>query len=236
MPVIDGLSFLRTMHAEQRLADLPVIMLTAVGEKRHVLEAARYGIKDYLLKSRFSLTDLLGRVRKYLPLDAPEKPSSSAPQTAQQPGDDGLTRKSAPVSTTSVAVQPILAREDCLARAERAMQAKTLSGVMAQVIAEAASPRGSAVALANLISRDSVLSARVLQTANSASYASGRPVVASIPDAVRQVGCSTVRNLAAGLGIFDVMPPSEADGFNPIRCWQITPKVEVTSTISRQTE
>jgi hypothetical protein len=65
-----------------------------------------------------------------------------------------------------------------------------------------------------------MLSARVLHVANSAAYASARPVVHTIPDAVRQVGMSTVRNVASSLGIFEAMPPSSADGFNPIRCWQ----------------
>jgi hypothetical protein len=65
-----------------------------------------------------------------------------------------------------------------------------------------------------------MLSARVLQAANSAAYISTRPVVSTIPDAVRQIGTTTVRSIASALGIFDVMPPSAADGFNPIRCWQ----------------
>ena len=100
------------------------------------------------------------------------------------------------------------------------MQLKTLSGVVAQVIAAAASPKGNVTDLAQLISRDSMLSARVLQAANSAAYASGRPVVSTIPDAIRKVGCATVRNLAAATGVFDIMPESSADGFNPIHCCQ----------------
>jgi HD-like signal output (HDOD) protein len=100
------------------------------------------------------------------------------------------------------------------------MQMKTLSGVVAQVIAAAASPKGNVTDLAQLISRDSMLSARVLQAANSAAYASGRPVVSTVPDAIRNVGCMAVRNLAAALGVYDMMPESSADGFNPIHCWQ----------------
>jgi DNA-binding response OmpR family regulator len=63
MPVMDGLTCLRAMRANAALVNVPVILLTAMSEKRHVLEAANLGVKDYLLKSRFSLTDLLTRVK-----------------------------------------------------------------------------------------------------------------------------------------------------------------------------
>ena len=100
------------------------------------------------------------------------------------------------------------------------MQARTLSGVVAQVITLATSPRGDLSDLASLIARDPMLSARILQAANTVSYTSTRGVVSSIPDAVRNIGCAAVRDIAATFGVFDAMPASEADGFNPIRCWQ----------------
>jgi hypothetical protein len=65
-----------------------------------------------------------------------------------------------------------------------------------------------------------MLSMRVLQASNSAAYASAGPAVTTIADAIRNVGCTTVRNIAAALGVFDCMPEAGADGFNPIRCWQ----------------
>jgi HD-like signal output (HDOD) protein len=117
-------------------------------------------------------------------------------------------------------VSRLLNREQCVAKAERALGAKTLSGAVAEVIALAASPRGNVSDLAPLIARDPMLSARVLQAANSAAYVSSRGVVSTIPDAVRQIGTAAVRSIAAALGIFDAMPPSTADGFNPVRCWQ----------------
>ena len=65
-----------------------------------------------------------------------------------------------------------------------------------------------------------MLSARILQAANSVSYTSTRGIVSTIPEAVRNIGCATVRDIAATFGVFDAMPASAADGFNPIRCWQ----------------
>jgi hypothetical protein len=60
----------------------------------------------------------------------------------------------------------------------------------------------------------------VLQAANSAAYVSGKGVITTIPDAVRRIGFSAVRNIALAAGVFDAMPQTNSDGFNPIRCWQ----------------
>jgi len=84
----------------------------------------------------------------------------------------------------------------------------------------AASPRTDLGRLAESIARDFVLSAKVLQAANSAAYASTRGMITSIPEAVRHIGCATIRNIAATVGVFEAMPATTADGFNPIRCWQ----------------
>jgi HD-like signal output (HDOD) protein/DNA-binding response OmpR family regulator len=237
MPVMDGLTCLRELREDATLANVPVILLTAMSEKRHVLEAARLGVRDYLLKSRFSLADLLTRVKGALagtsnaPAEGspkqkqpvlPAANAGAAEPTLAPCGLDPAKADAAPRPQQAVAsaTRLPLTREECLERAEKAMQMKTLSGVVAQVIAAAASPNGNVTDLSHLISRDAMLSARVLQTANSAAYASGRPVVSTIPDAILKVGCGTVRNIAAALGVFDIMPESSADGFNPVHCWQ----------------
>ena len=239
MPVMDGLTCLRRSVPHTALMNVPVILLTAMSEKRHVLEAAKLGVKDYLLKSRISPYRYACRVSGALAGEnaASTAVSSEPEQTVLHATDAASTlqacdahrapqirqrrtRGVAARQAVASATRPLLTREECLARAEEAMQIKTLSGVVAQVIAAAASPSGNVTDLAQLISRDSMLSARVLQVANSAAYASGRPVVSTIPDAIRKVGCATVRNLAAALGVFDIMPESSADGFNPIHCWQ----------------
>lgn len=240
MPVMDGITCLRILRADPGVGKTPVILLTASSDKRYVMEAAKLGIHDYLLKSTFSLKELLARVIKCTgmpvrpaaggapaqPADAPApgaKPLPAPPTPMATPTADGAALTPGHVDSGAAAVQEtskLLTREQCIARAERALAAKTLSGAVAEVIALAASPRGNLSELAPLIARDPMLSARVLQAANSAAYVSTRPVVSTIADAVRQIGTSTVRSIAATLGIFEAMPPSAADGFNPIRCWQ----------------
>jgi len=236
MPGIDGLGVLRAMRNRPDTKHTPVILLTASSDKEHIVAAARFGVRDYILKSKFSLSELLTRVGKYVPpprpgfeIDEPAsarkvstalKPSVVPPPSVVAKKADAPPAKQQSVALTGGEVPQLMDREECIKRAEIAMQARTLSGVVAQVIALAASPRGDMSDLTSLIARDSLLAARVLQAANSVSYASTRGVVATLAEAVRNIGCATVRDIAASMGVFDAMPPSGPDGFNPIRCWQ----------------
>src|SRR5258706_1885635 len=71
MPGIDGLGVLRAMRNRPETKNTPVILLTASGDKEHVVAAAKWGVRDYLLKSKFSLSELLTRVGKYVPPPRP---------------------------------------------------------------------------------------------------------------------------------------------------------------------
>lgn len=79
MPVMDGIAFLTALRAHPSTAGVPVILLTADSDKARVLEAAKLGAKHYLIKSQFSLPDLLKRVKEQVaaalpPAAAPAKP------------------------------------------------------------------------------------------------------------------------------------------------------------------
>ncbi|MDB5303511.1 MAG: response regulator transcription factor [Phycisphaerales bacterium] len=249
MPVMDGLTFLKSMRRESQVATTPVIILTAMADKKCVMEAAGLGVRDYLLKSRFSLKELLERVGKRLAggeastttadASAAAKPRqvtgaktgmTAVAATGAREAATGKATATAPAPAKRVAAAPqpganeeppeLLSASECLNRVKHAMQGKTLSGAVAHVISLAGSPRADASQIAALIARDSTLSVRVLQAANSATYASKRGPVTTLSDAVRNIGCTTIRNIAATVGIFDAMPATGMDGFNPIRCWQ----------------
>ncbi|MDB5292192.1 MAG: response regulator receiver sensor signal transduction histidine kinase, partial [Phycisphaerales bacterium] len=248
MPVMDGLTFLKTIRREKAFDATPVILLTAMADKQCVMQAAGFGVRDYLLKSRFSLTELLERVGKRLvegkgaaagggvAMASAGEPATlgaartretasggqarGAPGAPASPAAQVASPKATPVPGSDAPVPELLTAEECLSRVRASMQGKTLSGAVANVISLAGSPRADAAQIAGLIARDSTLSVRVLQAANSATYASKRGPVTTLTDAVRNIGCSTVRNIAATVGIFDAMPATAMDGFNPIRCWQ----------------
>jgi CheY-like chemotaxis protein len=50
MPVMDGLAVLRAMRAKERLASVPVVVLTADGSEARVHDFIRLGVSDYLTK------------------------------------------------------------------------------------------------------------------------------------------------------------------------------------------
>ena len=66
MPVLDGYQTLQAMKADPGLARIPVILLTAFSDRDQILKAAELGVRDYLLKSQFSLRELLDRVGRRL--------------------------------------------------------------------------------------------------------------------------------------------------------------------------
>jgi HD-like signal output (HDOD) protein/DNA-binding response OmpR family regulator len=224
MPVLDGISVLRAMQRDPLLAKIPVILLTALSDKKYVVEAAKLGIRNYLLKSRFSLAELNERIK--LMLNPP-----AAPATPVAPANASSTAQAAVAGVASqpdkkIAVlrdrdlAPLMNQQQCISRVEACMKGKTLSGAVAEVMMLASRPSAELKDLSALITRDPVLSVRVLQMANSAAFFSRRGAVTTITEAVKNIGANNVRNIAASVGIFDAMPESSPDGFNPIRCWQ----------------
>ncbi len=66
MPRMDGLEFLCEFRRDSNNARIPVIVLTASGKKSHVVEVAKYGVVDYLLKPHFTLEVLITSVRRHI--------------------------------------------------------------------------------------------------------------------------------------------------------------------------
>ena len=63
MPNMDGMTLVRMMRGDDALKDIAVIMLTAEAETDHVLEAAKVGISDYVVKP-FSTEVLQKKIEK----------------------------------------------------------------------------------------------------------------------------------------------------------------------------
>jgi two-component system chemotaxis response regulator CheY len=245
MPVMDGMAFLRVIRGDPKTTETPVIMLSSAEERQDVLQAAKLGIQGYILKSHFSLKDLLARVTRHIsgtpPVTAPVAQQSRAPASSPNPSTHGgaITADISPPNAAQSIARPtaavpspcgapcvsdeipsLITREQCIERARKALHGQTLSGAVAEVISLAASPRSNSSDLSAMIARDPLLSARVLQVANSSSFASRHGIVSTLAEAVRNIGCTAVRNIAGALGVFNAMPASDSDGRNPLRCWQ----------------
>lgn len=68
MAPIDGIETLQEIRGMKDLEDIPVIMLTGVENKDIVMESAKLGICDYILKP-FASGELLKRIRRAFELE-----------------------------------------------------------------------------------------------------------------------------------------------------------------------
>lgn len=65
MPYFDGLETLEEIRADERIAGVPVMMLTASGDFENVKQALKLGVKDYVMKPLLP-DDLVQRVKTKL--------------------------------------------------------------------------------------------------------------------------------------------------------------------------
>lgn len=73
----DGLETLKEIRDMEDRADIPVIMLTGVEDKKSVMEGIKLGIRDYILKPFFP-EDLLERIQRVL--EAEEEKAEEPPK------------------------------------------------------------------------------------------------------------------------------------------------------------
>jgi CheY-like chemotaxis protein len=79
MPEVDGLTFLSGIRRFPKWKNLPVIMFTGLKDRNHLLKAQTLGVKDYLVKSDYTMQDLVALVRKHTQATpAPEAPLGRA--------------------------------------------------------------------------------------------------------------------------------------------------------------
>jgi DNA-binding response OmpR family regulator len=65
MPGISGLQVLKTLRQKPEFDKIPIVILTAIGEEKHVVQALRDGADEYVTKP-FSPAELLARVERLL--------------------------------------------------------------------------------------------------------------------------------------------------------------------------
>lgn len=66
MPKKDGFTVLEEMKADSALKDIPVIVLSNLGEVEDVKRAKRLGADDYLIKAHFLPSEVVAVVKKYI--------------------------------------------------------------------------------------------------------------------------------------------------------------------------
>jgi two-component system chemotaxis response regulator CheY len=63
MPGMTGIDLLKAVRADEKLAQLPVLMVTAESKREQIIEAAQAGVNGYVVKP-FTATTLEEKINK----------------------------------------------------------------------------------------------------------------------------------------------------------------------------
>jgi len=66
MPEKDGMTMLQELRQEPQYKELPVILLTALSDDVRMKRARELGVREYLVKTRFSYDELIDQVGKHV--------------------------------------------------------------------------------------------------------------------------------------------------------------------------
>ena len=66
MPIMDGLTMLQKLREDEWGKNVPVIILTNLSDDKKVMEAVKQGSYDYLIKSDWSINEVISKVRERL--------------------------------------------------------------------------------------------------------------------------------------------------------------------------
>ena len=66
LPKIDGFEILKNIKGETTLKNVPVIILTNLGEKENIEKGKRLGAVDYLVKINFTPKEVIEKLNTYL--------------------------------------------------------------------------------------------------------------------------------------------------------------------------
>jgi HD-like signal output (HDOD) protein len=224
MPKLDGLGFLKTVRADARWEQLPGVMLTTNVTRESISQAMSHKISGFLLKSKFSMPEMLARVHTAIlrgksstaPIEPPPAPKPAA-AAAARPAP--APKPPAPPAPEPIRIPNLVSRDSTLAALADFKSTKPLSGVIAQIAVIASAPKSTPAEMAVVVRQDPVLAARVVHLAATQNTNGRKTRLASVDDAVRAVGVEAVRDLAASMQPITAFPDGPANGLGMLRCW-----------------
>jgi len=232
MPQMDGLSVLRAMHADTGLRDVPVILLTAIADRERVVDAARHGARDYLLKSSFSLPQLMERISRVLgsapsvetPGGAAAAVEATTPAGAPLPASaDRAAGRDAAVGAGDAedlkSLKPVMSRSEVQERLDALAELKALSPAVARVLELARNSRCSIDQLTRAVQQDHAISLKILKLANSAVYTRGEPVD-SVHKAIMRIGMQQIAQVVQNIGVVEMFGEVEDPRVNEGLFWE----------------
>ncbi len=67
LPKMDGFQVLEHLKKEEKTKNIPVILLTNLSQKEDVERGLKLGAVDYLIKAHFMPSEVIDKIKKYLP-------------------------------------------------------------------------------------------------------------------------------------------------------------------------
>ena len=66
LPGVDGFEVLKTIKADEKTKDIPVVVFSNLGQKEDVEKAHNLGAIDFLVKANFTLDDVVAKIKEIL--------------------------------------------------------------------------------------------------------------------------------------------------------------------------
>jgi HD-like signal output (HDOD) protein/DNA-binding response OmpR family regulator len=225
MPVMDGLAVLKRVRAVHATSGIPVLVLSVAADKARVLEAVELGIQGYVLKSNFSLKDLLERVRKALfKKEKNSEPDNAAASTTPGQETSSTTQSKPAAETAQPAAQqnaadrvfqltqdseaslrelrPLVSRSAIVEMLSKQGELTGFSPTVTQVLTITSNPNCSMESVARAVSQDQAVALKILKLANSPIYAHGDRVD-SVQKAVLRIGIQNIRQTVLNIGVVE---------------------------------
>jgi two-component system alkaline phosphatase synthesis response regulator PhoP len=66
LPVENGVSFLKKQKEDKEISEIPVIAFSNYDDPRTKKEAMELGVKEYLIKTNYTPSEIIKKIKKYL--------------------------------------------------------------------------------------------------------------------------------------------------------------------------
>ena len=66
LPGIDGFEVLSRMKADEKLAEIPVIILSNLGQREEIERGLKLGANDYMIKAHFTPREIIDKIKSVL--------------------------------------------------------------------------------------------------------------------------------------------------------------------------
>lgn len=180
MPNLDGTDLLKYFRGRATLRTIPVIVMSAHVRKDYILNVATLGIKDYLVKSSYSLQDLLDRIFTHIGSPFAVVGTGYKQQVSEE-STTAATIKSAPGAPKPHGYEHLI----------HSATIRAISSTVAEILSLASDQNSSLGDFEAVLRRDPALSAQIMATASSPVFRA-RSQPRSLEEAIRLLGMAEI--------------------------------------------